>query len=230
MPVAVQDARFSPDFMKFFKEIRTHNDKEWFTANKVRYERVVKGPSLAFVAAAGPHLQKISKAIVADPRPVGGSVARIYRDTRFSKDKSPYKTHAAIMFSNRDNSDESGHLPGFYLHLEPGDSSVWAGVWQPAPELLKRIRDAIVADPKGWKRAKSAHNAADHGESLKRVPSGYDPEHPFAEDLKRKDFLAGRVLKDSEVTSPAFLQTFIAECRLLAPYNAFLSKAMGTGW
>jgi uncharacterized protein (TIGR02453 family) len=230
MAVALEEARFSPDLMKFFKEIKKNNNKEWFTENKARYERVVKEPCIAFIAAAGPRLHKISKTVVADPRPVGGSMFRIYRDIRFSKDKSPYKTHAAIMFHNRQNDDETGHLPGFYLHLEPGDSGVWGGVWQPAPPLLKNIRDAIVADPAGWKKAKAGHTPADHAESLKRVPAGYDPDHPLAEDLKRKDFLAGRPLTDAQVTAPGFLDTFVAECRKLAPFNAFLSKAMGTEW
>ena len=229
MPNTVHQARLPSDLIKFLNEIKKHNNKEWFTANKSRYEDNVKAPSLAFIAAVGPGLQRISKTIVADPRPVGGSFSRIHRDIRFSKDKSPYKTNLGLMFHNWHN-DETTHLPGFYLHIEPGDSGVYAGVWRPTPPLLQKIRDRIVAKPDEWKKVTADHEWSDHGESLKRVPPGYDPEHRFVEDLKRKDFLVGRPFTDAQVVAPDFTDRFLEECRRLAPFNAFLSKAMGTEW
>lgn len=229
MPATLQTTRLPSDLLKFLKEIKKNNNKDWFTTNKSRYEESLKAPCLAFVASVGPALQEISKTTVADPRPVGGSLSRIYRDIRFSKDKSPYKTNVGLMFHNWHN-DETTHLPGFYLHLEPGDSGVWAGVWQPPPPLLQSIRDRIVAKPEEWKKVTKGHEWADHGESLKRVPSGYDAAHPFAEDLKRKDFLVGTSFTDAQVTSADFKSTFLEACKDLASFNAFLSKAMGTDW
>lgn len=230
MPATVQAVRIPPDALKFLKEIKQNNNKDWFTKNKPRYESNVKAPCLAFIEAAGPGLHTISKTLNVDPRPVGGSLSRIYRDTRFSKDKSPYKTTIGLMFHNRYDTEETGHLPGFYVHIEPGDSGVWAGTWSPAPALLKHVRDALVEQPAQWKKVTKGHTWSDHGESLKRVPPGFDPEHEYATDLKRKDFLLGTPLRDADVTSPDFLDKFLSACKELAPFNGFLSKAMGTEW
>src|SRR6185369_3813459 len=98
----------------FLRELRDHNDREWFAANKQRYEKVVRDPALQFIAGFGPRLHKISPHLVADPRPVGGSMFRIYRDTRFSRDKSPYKTHLGIHFFH-EKAKAAASVPGFYL-------------------------------------------------------------------------------------------------------------------
>lgn len=219
--------QFSPDFFRFFREIKKNNHREWFQANKERYETVVKAPCLALIEAVGPGLHKISAQVVADPRPVGGSMFRIFRDIRFSKDKSPYKTHAGIHFSHRGNTEEC-HYPGFYLHLEPGESGIYAGVWQPDTPRLQRVREAIASKPQAWKRVKEGWTL--YGDSLKRVPSGFDPDHLLAEDLKRKDFLIEESVSDAQVTSPDFVKTFLKKCQEMEPFNAFLAKAMGAPW
>ncbi|MGH8875660.1 MAG: DUF2461 domain-containing protein, partial [Acidimicrobiia bacterium] len=120
---------FSPALFSFLRDLEANNEREWFKANKDRYERHVKEPALQFVADIAPHLRRISTHLVADPRPAGGSLFRIQRDTRFSKDKSPYKTYVGIRFGHEAGGDV--HAPGFYLHLEPGSCYFGMGVWQP---------------------------------------------------------------------------------------------------
>src|SRR5713226_6999779 len=144
---------FSEEFFKFLVELRVHNDRDWFLKNKERYESAVRDPFLRLIADLAPALKKINPRFVADPRPVGGSMMRIYRDIRFSRDKSPYKTSMAAHFWHSKGKD--GSTPAYYLHLEPRNSSIGAGIWRPEPGALKNIRDAIVADPKRWQRITS---------------------------------------------------------------------------
>src|SRR5919108_2303301 len=182
---------FSPELFAFLTELRMNNNQTWFLANRDRYESAVRAPFLQFIADFGPLLRTISRHFVADPRPTGGSLFRIYRDVRFSKEKSPYKTQAAAHFPHSAPGKDV-HAPGFYLHLEPDNCFTAAGLWQPAASPLQRVRDAIVAQPAQWKRCISGKAFRARftfwGEKLKRAPSGYDPGHPFIEDLKRKDF------------------------------------------
>lgn len=232
MPAATtQTARFPPDALKFFKEIKTHNDREWFQKNKARYETNVRDPSFQFILAIEPGLAKISKQLIVDARPVGGSVMRIYRDTRFAKDKSPYKTYAAFHFSHRMSSEEA-HRPGFYAHIEPGESGVWAGAWHPAREDATAIREAIVKKPDAWKKAKDGRDLVteEMSEMLKRVPPGFDPDHPLADDLRHKDFIVFEKFSDKDVVAPDFTERFLDACKKLAPFNAFLADAMGVPW
>jgi uncharacterized protein (TIGR02453 family) len=223
------EARFTPDFFRFLKELAKNNNREWFTANKSRYETAVRDPSFAFVRAVGPKLGNLSRQLVADPRPVGGSVMRIYRDIRFSRDKSPYRTTVGIHFSHAAVGSEEEHLPGFFLHLAPADSWVYAGMWMPEPKRLQQIRKALVDQSAEWKRVKAAVPEIE-GESLKRPPPGFDPGHPLIEDLKRKGFTSGLSIPDSTVTSGDFPNRFISLCRSLNPLNRFLSKAIGIAY
>ncbi|MFO0723335.1 MAG: TIGR02453 family protein [Myxococcota bacterium] len=219
---------FPPELFRFLKDLAAHNDRAWFNANKERYETAVKGPLLGFIGDVGSDLKKISKQLVADPSPSGGSMFRIYRDTRFSKDKSPYKTHAAAHFRHA-ASTKDVHAPGLYLHLEPGSVFVAGGAWQPEPAVLHQIRDRIVAKPKLWEAVRKSGLVLG-GESLKRPPSGYDPEHPFIEDLKRKDFISSIEFTQKDATSPKFKKQFVEACRELAPLMKFLTAAMEVPW
>ncbi len=163
---------------------------------------------------------------MADPRPSGGSLFRIYRDTRFSKDKSPYKTHAGMHFPVRGGKDV--HTPGFYLHLEPGGCFAAAGLWHPDSAALAKVRDAIVAHPAEWKKARTGLPL--EAERLRRPPRGYDPDHPFIEDLKRKDFVSSVRLSDKEVTGPRFLSRFAAQCGKMSLLPRFLAAALELPW
>jgi uncharacterized protein (TIGR02453 family) len=214
----------------FLRELAANNRREWFNANKQRYIDEVRDPLLELVAALGPRLAKISPHIVADPRPVGGSLFRIYRDTRFSHDKSPYKTAAGMSFRHGGKRSDV-HGPGYYLHIEPGMVFMGAGMWHPDPVALKQVRDAIVAKPKEWAAARRAGLDAEHGgEALKRPPRGYDPNHPFVDDLKRRSLTASANFTEAQACAADFPSRFVAACRAKAPLMKFLAKAVGVPW
>ncbi len=224
------NAYVTPRTFKFLTELAAHNERDWFNANKQRYIDEVRDPLLQLVSDFGPKLQKINKNYVADPRPVGGSLFRIYRDTRFAKDKSPYKTHAAMSFRHIDGKDAAA--PGFYLHIEPGRVFMGAGVWHAQPELLKDVRDAIVAHPGHWKRVVSSRSFAldESSDGLKRPPRGYAPEHPFVLDLKRKSFMSTTQFTQKEVRADDFLSRFTRACKQRTPLMEFLCGALGRPW
>ena len=223
-----KDAYFTPALFTWLRQLKKNNNREWFQQNKNRYLEVVRDPLLCFIADFGPRLEKISPHFLADPRPSGGSMFRIYRDTRFSKIKSPYKTHAAAQFRHQAGKDV--HAPGFYLHLEPGETFVGAGIWHPDSSALAGIRELIVEDPAGWKKSISGKGFKKEfalgGESLKRAPRGFDPDHPLVEDLRRKDFVAFTRFSEDAACSPDFLTTYTRACRTLSPFVRYLTWAV----
>jgi uncharacterized protein (TIGR02453 family) len=223
---------FTPALFGFLRDLRKNNDREWFHAHKEDYERDVKEPALAFVAAFAPTLRKISPHLIADERPVGGSLFRLHRDVRFGPDKRPYKTEVGIQF--RHVRDDDVHAPSFYLHLAPGDVFAGAGVWRPGGAALAELRDAIVASPAAWRRASAgsafAARWALRAEFLQRMPRGYDPDHPYADDLRRKDFLAITGFSERAACGPAFPEQLADAWRASAPLMRFLTRALGLPW
>jgi uncharacterized protein (TIGR02453 family) len=191
---------FTAQTFRFLKDLAQNNDRAWFAANKARYEAHVKDPALRFIQDFASPLARISPHFHAGPR----SLFRIYRDTRFSKDKSPYKTHTGIQF--RHDQAKDAHAPGFYLHVEPGSVFVALGMWRPESAALRKIREHIVEEPAAWKKAVHTKKFTDgfelEGDRLKRAPKGFDPDHPLVEDLKRKDFIGVRRVTQKAVTSP----------------------------
>jgi uncharacterized protein (TIGR02453 family) len=220
---------FRPALFSFLRELEENNTRDWFQRNKHRYEDDVKEPALQFISDFGPHLKKISPHFQAIPKAVGGSLFRIYRDVRFSKDKSPYKTHVGIQF--RHETARDAHAPGYYVHLQPGSVFVGAGLWHPDGPSLKKIRAHLVADASGWKRvtAGAAFRSgwALEGESLKRPPRGYDPDHALIEEIKRKDFIAVRRLTQRTVLAPDFPMELASLGREIAPFVRWLCAAVG---
>jgi uncharacterized protein (TIGR02453 family) len=220
---------FSRATIDFLRELDLNNRRAWFNANKDRYEEHVKAPALSFIADFAPHLKKISPHFKADARPVGGSLFRIYRDVRFSKDKSPYKTYIGIRFPHVTAKDV--HAPGFYLHVDADGTWMGCGIWRPDSGSLKKIRAAIDQDSARWKRTKGAKTFRDHyelsGDSLKRAPTGFDPDHPLIEDLRRKDFIGVSKLSQRTVTGPDLISEFTARCRAGKPFQRFLCDALG---
>jgi uncharacterized protein (TIGR02453 family) len=220
---------FTDRTFAFLRDLSSHNDRAWFDRNRERYERDVREPALAFIVDFAPRLAKISPRFRADPRKSGGSMFRIHRDTRFSKDKSPYKTHTGIQF--RHEAGRDAHAPGFYLHVDAGGSFVGVGTWHPDSSTLRAIRDAIVDDPDAWRdaalRGSFAGSFALAGESLSRAPRGYDADHPLIDDLKRKDFIGAAQLTKKRMTDAAFLDDFEALCRAGAPLVRWLCRATG---
>ncbi|MGD0694294.1 MAG: TIGR02453 family protein [Terriglobia bacterium] len=217
------EAFFRPDLFEFLRQLKRHNNREWFARNKERYEEAVRDPALLFIGSFEPHLHRLSPHFVADPRPARGSLFRIYRDTRFSPDKRPFKTHVGIHFSHASGKD--AHAPVFYLHLEPDNCFAAAGVWHPDSSALTKIRMAIVADPGQW--AKARRKLELEGESLMRPPRGFDPSHRFIEDIKRKDFVASAGLTEAQVCGPRLMRDFAAACRAMLPLVEFTTRALG---
>lgn len=183
---------------------------------------------MRFIDDLRPRLATISPAFVADPRRSGGSMFRIYRDTRFSANKSPYKTHIAARFSHRQQPKGSAG-PGFYLHLEPGDSQGGGGIYRPDMPMLTRIRLAIAEDAKAWRVVKRAGLEIE-GDGLTRVPAGFDSAHPFADDLRRKDLYALVNFTQRDVCGDDFMDRYVDACRRVAPLVSFLTRAIGWRW
>jgi uncharacterized protein (TIGR02453 family) len=219
---------FGAELFSFLADLKANNNREWFAANKRRYEESVLDPALDFINAFAPRLEKISPHFRADARPTGGSLFRIYRDTRFSKDKSPYKTNLGIHFRHDHATD--AHAPGYYLHIGPDEAFAGAGIWHPGTDAATRIREAIVADPERWRRATQVGAFPKRlelgGESLKRVPSWADSAHPFANDLKRKDFFGSTRLSEREVVAPGLVDEYARICRAATPLMQFLCEAL----
>lgn len=227
MPPKVS-AYFSPELFKFLIELKRNNNREWFTKNKARYQKFYVDASVRFVREVAPKLKTISPYLVGDPRPFGGSLFRIYRDTRFSKDKSPYKTWLAMDFWHK-RRKEKAHSVGLYLHMSPGEIFAGGGLWHPEPALLGKIRKSIVDKPSEWKQVVDSVPKLE-GDKLKRPPAGFDPDHPFIEDLKRKDLITGKEFSRAQVVGPEFLNDFVQVGKELDPLNRFIAEAMGLPW
>jgi uncharacterized protein (TIGR02453 family) len=221
---SVEAPSFSPQLFAFLRELKEHNEREWFNANKDRYERELKEPALAFVEDMGYRLPGIAPQLTADKR----SLFRIYRDTRFAKDKTPYKTHVGIYFRHARAGEAD--TAGLYVHLEPGHAFLGAGIWHPGSTGLKRIRDALVARPDAWRDAVAAVGpewTLAEGEALKRAPAGYAPDHPLIADIKRKSFAVTSRLTQRQATSSGFLDDYEARAAQARPFMAFLCSALG---
>ncbi len=223
------NAHFTPEVFDFLSELAENNNREWFLRNKARYEQRVRDPILRFISDFGPRLEKISPHLVADPRPSGGSLFRIHRDTRFSRDKSPYKTHLGAHFFH-ESAKKAPSVPGFYLHVSPGESFAAAGIWHPDSQALAKVRDAIAKGSPEWKALRRTKLPIEGG-SLKRPPRGYASDHPFIDDLKRTDFVTSVHLSDDDLYRPGFVNDFTASCRkMAAPLVAFVTHSLGLPW
>ncbi len=223
---------FSIQTFKFLRDLKRHNDREWFAQHRDLYEEVFLAPALAYIEAMQQPLQKVSPLFSAVPKKVGGSLMRIFRDVRFAGDKSPYKTNIGIHF--RHDAGKDVHAPGFYVHIEPGECFLGVGMWHPDAPSLAAVREAITAHPTAWKKARD-HQAFRNqftlaGDLLQRPPRGVDHDHPFIEDLKRKDFIGIQNLADPAVSSPDFVKESIEAFQSARPFTRFLCEAVGVGF
>ena len=219
----------TPELFAFLKDLKQNNNRDWFNDNKHRYEQHVKEPLLDLIAEFSPLLAEISPHFRAIPKANGGSLFRIYRDVRFSKNKDPYKTHAAVQF--RHSAGKDVHTPGYYLHVEPGNVFIGMGIWRPATDELRKIRLSIDENGPEWDALIHEPTFAEifelQGESLKRPPKGFDADHPYLEDLKRKDFIAVAQFDEDTAFRPDFLPFLSMTWKSGSPFMRFISKAMG---
>ena len=220
--------QFSPDLFKFLNDLADNNDREWFKANKDRYDTTVKEPALDFIEEFTKPLAAISTHFEANARASGGSLFRIYRDTRFGTDKTPYKLNTGLHFRHERAKDV--HAPGYYLHIQPRQCFVGVGIWRPESKVAYLIRDHIAAEPKAWKAATQSAKFKRlftlDGESLKKPPKGFDPDHEFVDDLKRKDFIAVSQLTQKQITGKDFMSEFTEMCKAGSPFMKFLCDAL----
>jgi len=219
---------FTPKSFALMREFARNNNREWFAANKTRFEETLRDPFLHLIADLAAPLAKISPHFRADPRPQGGSMFRIYRDTRFSGDKTPYKTWLGARLQHE--RAKQVPAPTFYMHIQPGQSFVGGGLWHPEPPTLKRVRDFLADNPASWKKAAHNKRFAERfevgGESLSRPPRGYDPAHELIEDIKRKDFAAWTGIGDREACSSELRDILVAGFKGVAPMIDYLCAAL----
>ena len=216
-------AYFSPELFEFLRQLKRRNNREWFAKNKERYQQVYVDSALQFIAAFAEPLYELAPHFVADARTTRGSLFRIYRDTRFAADKTPYKTHLGMQFTHASGDD--AHAPCYYLHIEPDGCFAAAGVWLPDSRALTRIRTAIATQPEQWRKARRGLEL--EGESLSRPPRGFDPKHPCIEDIKLKSFTASVALSNEQICGPKFMKDFTAACKKMTPLVEFTTKALG---
>ena len=218
----------TPALFEFLTELSLNNRREWFKLNKSRYQTDVLDPAVELVSQLAKPLERLAPMLVASPQRHGGSVMRIYKDTRFSKDKTPYKTSVGISF--RHEADGTIHAPGLYLHLNPVESFLGVGCWRPERPALALIRKAILEQPQAWKRATGSKRFRSHyelsGDSLKTAPRGIARDHPQIEDLRRIDFIGVSPLAPAEICAADFGTLVETHVKAARPMMTFLCDAL----
>jgi uncharacterized protein (TIGR02453 family) len=213
--------------LKFLKDLKSHNHKEWFLDNKSRYEEA-KGEFEHFIDELIGKIAKFDKSI-SDVQ-AKNCVFRIYRDIRFSKDKSPYKTNFGAHISSTPVKTDAHSKAGYYLHLEPGASMLAGGAWLPAAPWLNAIRSEIDYNPREFKKIINAspfkkYFGTIEGEKLVNPPKGYAADHPEISYLKQKSFLAVHKPADQTVTSDTFAGEAAKIYQAYYPFCKFLNRA-----
>jgi uncharacterized protein (TIGR02453 family) len=213
---------FPEDTMRFLHELKQNNNREWFAAQKERYERNVKEPMLTLLDTLATRLRAVDPEITLDPKK---AMYRIYRDVRFSADKSPYKVWLAAAFTY--HGFDRKHDAAFYFHIMPEEIGVGGGLYAPQGDRLKNIRRAIDADASALRDILASslftrYFGALEGEELKRVPMGFDKEHPDADLLRKKQFLCWRILPVSLVTEAALADRLQEHFVAMAPFVRWL--------
>lgn len=232
--VAERFEGFPPDAFTFLRALRRNNRKEWFEANRDRYEQSLRTPLRLLVEEVDVGLATLAPEIVGTKR----SLFRIHRDVRFSKDKSPYKTHAAVWFYHRDAGRQVGDAAvhggaGFYFHLAPDEVFTGGGVWMPPRPALARIRDAIAEDHATLEEILRApafrrrFGGLETEAMLKRMPRGYDAEHPAAELLRHQSFTAGRPLAPDVVHTRKLVDVLLKDYAVMLPLVRWINAAGG---
>ena len=222
-------ASFDKQTIAFLEELAANNNREWFKENKPRYEEQVLDVALHFIQSMQEPLAKIAPHFTAIPQRMGGSLMRVYRDTRFSKNKLPYKTNIGIQFRHEQARDV--HSPGYYVHIDPDQVFLGVGMWRPDSDSLRSIRERIVAKPAEWRRTTADAKFRRHfrlgGESLSRPPRGFDREHEHIGDIKRKSFMGVRNFDVQDCLRPGFQRKVETSFSAATPFMKFLCKAVG---
>jgi uncharacterized protein (TIGR02453 family) len=220
-------ATISKTTLSFLKDLSANNNRDWFTENKKRYE-IAKDEFAAFIDALIAELSIFDQSIM--HHSAKSSIFRIYRDIRFSKDKSPYKTHLGAHITSGATRSEIHSRAGYYIHIEPGNSMLAGGAYLPQGDWLKAIRQEIHYNTEEFKNILNNPDFKKYfgemeGEKLKRAPKDYEADHPDIELLKHKSFLASHKCSDKTVTSPDFLGHGASVFKALFPFDTFLNRS-----
>jgi len=224
MPDAVP--RFGPDALKFLRALKRNNRRDWFQPRKDDYERLVRAPMIAIVEQLAGDMRAMAPEVVVDPR---RAIFRIYRDTRFSSDKTPYKTHIAASFPWRGVARNEG--AGLYFHVSPTEVWIGGGLYAPETAQLHAVREHLAANLKRWTSIVESVSfkriaGAVEGEKLQRVPRGFPRDHEAAEWLRFRQFLAGRDVSPALVTTGRFYPAIVETFRVVAPLIRFLNEPL----
>jgi uncharacterized protein (TIGR02453 family) len=220
---------FFAETLEYLQALAINNNRPWFESHRSEYERWVLEPALNFISAMKPIIEKISQFYTAIPKKTNGSLMRIYRDTRFGMDKTPFKTNIGIHFRHKLAKDV--HAPGFYVHLAPEGCFAGLGTWQPPQPALQQIRNFIAEHPAEYKSALQASIGSNGlpvyaGECLKRMPKGFSADHELAEVLKQQHFLLSEDIAN-EVFFLSDLPIIIGnKFKTASPYMELLCKAL----
>jgi len=216
---------FSSEALSFFAQLKRRNNRPWFLKNKATYEREIKQPMLSLVLAINAELRTLSPELITDPK---RAIYRIYRDVRFSPDKSPYKTHTAALFAPR--GFEKHACAGLYFHLAPDELLVAGGVYMPGPRELLAIRNHIAANPASLRRILAHRQLVSlgglQGDQLVRVPKGFVPDHAAADLLRYKQFLVWANHPPDVALGKDLLPLLVQTFRALLPLVRFLNEPL----
>ncbi|MEE8062635.1 MAG: DUF2461 domain-containing protein [Gemmatimonadales bacterium] len=226
---------FRPAAFTFFRGLKRNNRKDWFEDHRQQYESEIRGPMRDLIEEVDVRLARIAPEFIGDPK---RSMFRIYRDIRFSKDKSPYKTAAGVWFYHGDagrkvGQDAEGGGAGIYFPLAPDGCFSAGGIWMPAGPVLRKVRDGLAEDPRGFERSiegarfKRRFGSLDEEAMLKRMPRGFDEDHPAAKWLRYKSFTVHRPLTTSQVQSKRLPDTLAADVEVMLPLLRWLNSAVG---
>jgi len=215
---------FPADAIRFLQDLKKNNDRDWFNENKARYETSVKDPMLQLLAALAVRMKSVHPDIELEPKK---AMYRIYRDVRFSKDKSPYKTWIAAAFTY--HGYDRKHDAAFYFHITPEEIGVGGGLYAPMGDRLKNLRAAIDSDASALRAILKEKKFKKHfgemvGEELQRIPQGFDKEHPDADLLRKKQFLCWKTLPTSSIRKAEFLDELTTDFAAMAGFVRYLAE------
>lgn len=214
--------------LSFLTSLKKNNNREWFEANKDKYLKA-KTELETIVADLITELSKFDKAIARSDLKPNNCIFRIYKDVRFSKDKTPYKTN---MGASINPGGKKSPIPGYYFHFEPGNCFVAGGVWQPEPENLQAIRQEIDYNAAPLlklfksKAFSKYFNGLDEIDILKFAPKGYDKEHKHLDLLRHKHFIVSYAIKDKDLANPKKPEPLMNPCKAMYPFLEYLRQAI----
>lgn len=211
---------FPREAITFLKDLEKNNTRDWFQPRKEIFDSKLKAPMLELVEAINAELLKFAPEHITEPKK---AVYRIYRDTRFSKDKTPYKTHIGAIFPRRGLGRDSG--AGYYFHISAKEVGIACGAYAPGPEELRKIRHFIAGNAHPFRKKQRLMGAL-KGATLQRAPKGFDPDHPAIDLIKMKQWFYWVELDPKLATSPKLKSEIVKRFREMAPLIELLNQPL----